>query len=97
MCNNIWNLTIPEGFHIETSKLENIGKYTIIVYCHFRAISHVDLKFFAAFNSRDDIFHKRRYGSDLAEIYSSYISKQLSQYSGSGGVNHIGALILEPG
>ncbi|KAF5456289.1 hypothetical protein F2P56_025788 [Juglans regia] len=73
MCNSTWNLALPEGFHLETSKLENI-----------------------AFNSRDDIFHKRRDGSDLAEIYSSYISKQLSQYSGSGSFNHIGALIFEP-
>ncbi|KAE8056780.1 hypothetical protein FH972_013519 [Carpinus fangiana] len=49
-----------------------------------------------AFSSRNEIFHRIRDNSDLAEIYSSYISQQLSQYSGSGGFNHIGALILEP-
>lgn len=83
------------------SRLRNlkiyVNTYAVIVYCHFSAISHVHVTFFTAFNSRDDIFHKRRDGSDLAEIYSSYISKQLSQYSGSGRFNHIGALILEPG
>ncbi|KAM3762418.1 hypothetical protein ACB098_01G343900 [Castanea mollissima] len=49
-----------------------------------------------AFSSRDEIFHKIRDKSDLARNYSSYISKQLSQYSGSGGFYHLGALIMEP-
>uniref|UniRef100_A0A7N2L1K3 Uncharacterized protein n=1 Tax=Quercus lobata TaxID=97700 RepID=A0A7N2L1K3_QUELO len=49
-----------------------------------------------AFSSRDEIFHKIRDKSDLARNYSSYISEQLSQYSGSGGFYPIGALILEP-
>ncbi|XP_044462822.1 bifunctional dethiobiotin synthetase/7,8-diamino-pelargonic acid aminotransferase, mitochondrial-like isoform X2 [Mangifera indica] len=48
------------------------------------------------FSSRDDIFNKHRDKSDLAGIYSLYISKKLSQNSGLKGFDHIGALIIEP-
>jgi len=87
MCNGVWNLSLPEGLYFGNPKLENIGNFFFFLY----------LTFFTAFSSRDEIFHKIRDNSDLAEIYSSYISQQLSQYSGSGGFNHIGALIFEPG
>ncbi|GMY35413.1 bifunctional dethiobiotin synthetase/7,8-diamino-pelargonic acid aminotransferase, mitochondrial [Fagus crenata] len=73
MCNGVWKLSLPEGLHLETPKLENKD-----------------------FSSRDEIFHTIRDKSDVAKIYSSYISEQLSQYSGSGGIYHIGALIMEP-
>ncbi|MED6191570.1 Bifunctional dethiobiotin synthetase/7,8-diamino-pelargonic acid aminotransferase, mitochondrial [Stylosanthes scabra] len=46
-----------------------------------------------AFASRDEIFRKDRDTSELAAVYSSYISKLLSGYKGS---NNIGALIMEP-
>ncbi|XLR43214.1 hypothetical protein HN51_027252 [Arachis hypogaea] len=48
---------------------------------------------FASFASRDKIFLKGRDNSELAVVYSSYISKLLSRYRGS---NNIGALIMEP-
>lgn len=46
------------------------------------------------FCSRDDILNKSRDESDLAGIYSSYISHQLSKFPESKGL--IGALIIEP-
>ncbi|RDX82061.1 Bifunctional dethiobiotin synthetase/7,8-diamino-pelargonic acid aminotransferase, mitochondrial, partial [Mucuna pruriens] len=46
------------------------------------------------FASRDEIFHKGRDESELATVYSSYISKVLSAFR---GLNHVGALIMEPG
>lgn len=55
------------------------------------------LTFFTAFQSRGDIFSNDRDGSSLAGIYSSFISQQLSAYSGLTGFGHIGALIIEPG
>ncbi|XLT43477.1 hypothetical protein S245_037088, partial [Arachis hypogaea] len=45
------------------------------------------------FASRDKIFLKGRDTSELAVVYSSYLSKRLSRYRGS---NNIGALIMEP-
>ncbi|KAI4344386.1 hypothetical protein L6164_011620 [Bauhinia variegata] len=45
------------------------------------------------FASRDEIFHKGRDKSELATVYSSYISDLLSGYT---GFTHVGALILEP-
>ncbi|CAL0325586.1 unnamed protein product [Lupinus luteus] len=45
------------------------------------------------FASHEEIFHKGRDKSELATVYSSYISKQLSGFKGS---NNIGALIMEP-
>ncbi|OMO91501.1 Aminotransferase class-III [Corchorus capsularis] len=73
MQNGIWNLSLPEGFHSETLKLEDM-----------------------TFRSRDEIFGKSRVKSNLAGLYSSYVSQQLSQYSGLSGIKQIGALILEP-
>ncbi|XP_050217173.1 bifunctional dethiobiotin synthetase/7,8-diamino-pelargonic acid aminotransferase, mitochondrial [Mercurialis annua] len=49
-----------------------------------------------AFRSRDEIFDKSRDHSDLYGYYSSYISQQLYQYTGSEGNIHIGALLIEP-
>lgn len=49
---------------------------------------------FTAFASRDEIFHKGRDKSELATVYSSYISKLLSGFK---GLNNVGALIIEPG
>ncbi|KAI4381106.1 hypothetical protein MLD38_007214 [Melastoma candidum] len=46
-----------------------------------------------SFNSREDIFLQSRDASDLARLYSSYISKHLSA---SRKTKHIGALIIEP-
>ncbi|TKY54599.1 Bifunctional dethiobiotin synthetase/7,8-diamino-pelargonic acid aminotransferase [Spatholobus suberectus] len=46
-----------------------------------------------AFTSRDEIFHKGRDKSELATVYSSYISKVLS---GFRGPYNVGALIMEP-
>ncbi|KAK8515581.1 hypothetical protein V6N12_075615 [Hibiscus sabdariffa] len=48
------------------------------------------------FRSRDEIFLKSRDKSNLADLYSSYVSQQLSQYSTLSGTKHIGALIIEP-
>ncbi|XP_020227432.1 bifunctional dethiobiotin synthetase/7,8-diamino-pelargonic acid aminotransferase, mitochondrial isoform X1 [Cajanus cajan] len=45
------------------------------------------------FASRDGIFHKSRDKSELATVYSSYISKVLS---GFRGTSRVGALIMEP-
>ena len=55
------------------------------------------MKFFTAFQSRGEFFSKSRDGSSLAGSYSSFISQQLSAYSGLRGFGHIGALIIEPG
>ncbi|KAL6189075.1 hypothetical protein ACLB2K_040465 [Fragaria x ananassa] len=46
------------------------------------------------FCSRDDILNKSRDKSDLAEIYSSFVSHQLSKFPKSRGL--VGALIIEP-
>ncbi|XP_014510153.1 bifunctional dethiobiotin synthetase/7,8-diamino-pelargonic acid aminotransferase, mitochondrial isoform X1 [Vigna radiata var. radiata] len=46
-----------------------------------------------AFSSRDEVFHKGRDKSELATIYSSYISEVLSRFKGS---KNVGALIIEP-
>lgn len=48
------------------------------------------------FQSRGEFFSKIRDGSSLAGSYSSFISQQLSAYSGLRGFGHIGALIIEP-
>lgn len=48
------------------------------------------------FQSRGEFFSKSRDGSSLAGSYSSFISQQLSAYSGLRGFGHIGALIIEP-
>lgn len=108
MCNGVWKLSLPEALHLEIPKLENKGKpyiffkSTIILNCHLDLIlclfeNFSTFLYFTAFSSRDEIFHKIRDKSDLARNYSSYISEQLLQYSGSGGFYHIGALIMEPG
>ncbi|KAM7477033.1 hypothetical protein LguiB_024276 [Lonicera macranthoides] len=49
------------------------------------------------FGFRDEIFNKTRDSSSLAGIYSSYISEELLQHSGSQKFTYIGALIIEPG
>lgn len=48
---------------------------------------------FPAFASRDEIFYEGRDKSELAEVYSSYISELFSRNRGLC----IGALIMEPG
>ncbi|KAL5775185.1 hypothetical protein ACOSP7_012742 [Xanthoceras sorbifolium] len=48
------------------------------------------------FGSRDEIFYKSRDKSDLAAIYSSYISQTLLQNPDCRGFEPIGALIIEP-
>ncbi|XVF47724.1 hypothetical protein PTKIN_Ptkin03bG0133900 [Pterospermum kingtungense] len=73
MHNGEWTLSLPEVFHSETLKLEDI-----------------------TFRSRDEIFLKSRDKSNLAGLYSSYISQQLSQHSRLSGIKQIGALIIEP-
>ncbi|XWS70927.1 hypothetical protein CRYUN_Cryun03dG0092500 [Craigia yunnanensis] len=73
MHNGKWTLSLPEVFHSETLKLEDI-----------------------TLRSRDEIFLKSRDKSNLAGLYSSYLSQQLSQYSGLSGIKQIGALIIEP-
>lgn len=49
------------------------------------------------FSSRDDIFDKKRDMSSLADVYSSYISQELSENLDPRGFMSIGALIIEPG
>lgn len=71
--------------------------FIVIFHSYLGIVSYIYLTSFTAFASRDDIFQQTRDESNLAKIYSAYISQQLSQYSGSGGFNHIGALIMEPG
>lgn len=73
MRNGKWSLSLPEVFHCETLKLEDI-----------------------TFRSRDEIFLKSREKSNLAGMYSSYVSQKLSQYSRLSGIKQIGALIIEP-
>lgn len=51
--------------------------------------------FLSVFDSRDEVFDEKRDGSDLAEIYSAYLSQQLSNSSKSNSL--LGALIMEPG
>lgn len=108
MCNGVWKLSLPKGLHLEIPKLENKGKpffflslplFLIAIWISFCVYlkNFPPFLYFTAFSSRDEIFHKIRDKSDLARNYSSYISEQLSQYSGSGGFYHIGALIMEPG
>lgn len=49
------------------------------------------------FRARDEIFLKSRDKSNLAGLYSLYVSQQLSQYSTLSETNkQIGALIMEP-
>ncbi|GKV18237.1 hypothetical protein SLEP1_g28647 [Rubroshorea leprosula] len=68
MCNGEWNLSLPEAFHSEALKLDDL-----------------------TFRSRDEIFVRNRDTSNLAAMYSSYISHQISRSS-----DQIGALIMEP-
>nr|GLL36163.1 bifunctional dethiobiotin synthetase/7,8-diamino-pelargonic acid aminotransferase, mitochondrial [Ipomoea trifida] len=49
-----------------------------------------------SFRSRDDIFDKKRDVSSLADVYSSYISQELSENLDPRGFMSIGALIIEP-
>lgn len=51
--------------------------------------------FLSVFYSRDEVFDKKRDHSDLAGIYSAYLSQQLSYSSKSK--SFLGALIIEPG
>lgn len=72
----------------------------VILCCAFRYNFWQIFQFiwnFTAFSSCEDIFNKHRDKSDLAGIYSSYISQKLSQNPGLKGFHHIGALIIEPG
>lgn len=55
---------------------------------------HLFVDTFTVFASRDEIFHKRRDDSELAPVYSFYISKVLSEFRGS---SKVAALIMEPG
>ncbi|CAA7062397.1 unnamed protein product [Microthlaspi erraticum] len=48
------------------------------------------------FTTRDEIFDKSRDASVLATIYSSYVSQQLQEFSGTAQSAHVGALIIEP-
>ncbi|CAL1358443.1 unnamed protein product [Linum trigynum] len=48
------------------------------------------------YSSRDEIFHKSRDKSDLAQAYLSYISEQLVSFSDKEPSVQIGALIVEP-
>lgn len=98
MHNSTWNVSIPEGYHLESLKGKSISKFKIsnfnsfIDYCLEYNCFIVDA--FTAFASPDEIFHKGRDKSELATVYSSYISKVLSGFRGS---NNVGALIMEPG
>ncbi|KAJ9550712.1 hypothetical protein OSB04_014757 [Centaurea solstitialis] len=49
-----------------------------------------------SFSSRGEVFNKSRDDSSLVSIYSSYISQELLQSSGSRKLSHAGALIIEP-
>ncbi|EOY31725.1 Adenosylmethionine-8-amino-7-oxononanoate transaminases [Theobroma cacao] len=73
MHNGKWNLSLPEVFHSETLRPEDM-----------------------TFRSRDEIFLKSRDKSNLAGLYSSFASQQLSQCSGLSSIKQIGALIIEP-
>ncbi|KAM3240977.1 hypothetical protein ACQJBY_054174 [Aegilops geniculata] len=48
------------------------------------------------FPSLADVFCKSRDSSAAADLYSTYISQQLSEYSVSSNTEHIAALIIEP-
>ncbi|CAA0837321.1 Bifunctional dethiobiotin synthetase/7-8-diamino-pelargonic acid aminotransferase-mitochondrial [Striga hermonthica] len=49
-----------------------------------------------SFTSHDEIFKSSRNGSDVATLYTSFISHELQLYSDSTGLSHVGALIIEP-
>lgn len=51
----------------------------------------------AGFPSFAEVFCKSRDSSAAADLYSTYISQQLSEYSVSSNIEHIAALIIEPG
>lgn len=48
------------------------------------------------FPSLAEVFCKTRDSSSAADLYSTYISQQLSEYSLSSNTEHIAALIIEP-
>ncbi|XVF34248.1 hypothetical protein REPUB_Repub18cG0043300 [Reevesia pubescens] len=72
----------------------NNGKWTLSLpeVFHSETFKLKDI----TFRSREEIFLKSRDKSNLATLYSSYVSQQLSQCSGLSGIKKIGALIIEP-
>lgn len=98
----MWNLSLPEGLHSPDLNVKNMSKQPCLSIFPIVFLLDTWILFFAhsldtftAFSSRDDILNKSRDKSDLAGIYSSYISHQLSKFPESKGL--IGALIIEPG
>lgn len=61
-------------------------------WLYSKIVEHKDI----TFCSRDEIFYEERDSSDLASIYSSYISQNLLQNPGLKVSGCIGALIIEP-
>lgn len=52
---------------------------------------------FLGFDHHKELFHSSRDSSDLFQCYTTYITKQLSQFSEEFEATHIGAVIIEPG
>lgn len=100
LSNNMWNLSLPEGLRSWSLNLKNMSKWPLLSHLfYFDLLLRYHILTFigtsTAFGSRDDIFVKSRDKSDLAGIYATYISEQLSKFPESKG--YIGALIIEPG
>lgn len=74
------------------SMCDGVWKITVPGKMHAEDVILEDM----SFNSRDEVFNKSRDDSSLASIYSSYISLELLQSSGSRKFSHAGALIIEP-
>ncbi|EMS50925.1 Biotin synthase [Triticum urartu] len=55
------------------------------------------ISFKISFPSLAEVFCNSRDSSAAADLYSTYISQQLSEYSVSSNTEHIAALIIEPG
>ena len=67
--------------------------FPIKVYLLFCIINI--MLFLSVFCSRNEVFDEKRDSSDLAGIYSAYLSQQLSDSSKFNSL--LGALIMEPG
>ncbi|KAI3754628.1 hypothetical protein L1987_54415 [Smallanthus sonchifolius] len=74
------------------SMCDGVWKIAVPKKMHYEDVILED----TSFNSRDHVFDKSRDNSNLASIYSTYISQELPLSSGSRKSSHAGALIIEP-
>ncbi|XP_076919240.1 bifunctional dethiobiotin synthetase/7,8-diamino-pelargonic acid aminotransferase, mitochondrial-like [Bidens hawaiensis] len=74
------------------SMQDGIWKITVPKNMHYEDVILQDM----SFNSHDQVFNKSRDDSNLASVYSTYISQEFLSSSGSRKHTHVGALIIEP-